>query len=67
MPDPRTPCDHPNCGSRTACCRDDCPIIMMQAGNGRWQWVRRGSPVDIPWPDGVRPNSRSSDNWNGDA
>jgi hypothetical protein len=34
-------CAHPQCGLHTACSRNDCPLVMMQEGNGRWQWLPR--------------------------
>jgi hypothetical protein len=36
-----TPCEHPQCGSQTACCRPDCPIVMVEQGDGRWRWMMR--------------------------
>ncbi len=56
-------CDHPWCGQYTACCRADCPLVMLQGGNGRWQWTPRNALRDIPWPDGVRLGGRSDENW----
>lgn len=57
-------CAHPNCGKTTACCRKNCPIVMIQNGNGRWQWAPRdGGDLTVHWPDGVRPGGLSGENW----
>jgi hypothetical protein len=42
-----TPCSRDGCGKNRACCRPDCPIVMIEAGGGGWYWetreeVRRG-------------------------
>ena len=37
------PCSHTLCGTHTACCKPDCPIVMVTSGEitGRWEWLDR--------------------------
>jgi len=45
-----TACDQEGCGESRACCRPDCPIIMIDARYGCWKWVERPGPPVPPEP-----------------
>jgi hypothetical protein len=36
-----TVCGRTGCGVRMACCRPDCPIVMIDARDGGWYWETR--------------------------
>jgi hypothetical protein len=36
-----TPCGRDGCGHNRACCRLDCPIVMIEARDGGWYWEPR--------------------------
>lgn len=45
-----TICGQDGCGESRACCRADCPIIMVDARYGCWRWIERPTAPLPPEP-----------------